>query len=140
MKKYIFVTALLISSLFTAKAQDVHANDDDNNTRQEKIQALYVAYVTKELNLSPEDAQKFWPVHTQFQNELKTVNKDLPELDKQQARLNIRKKYHENFNRILGPQRCERFYKMDGEFKRKLLESIRNRKGNQQRPRMRKGL
>lgn len=107
------------------------------NNRQEKIEALYVAFITNRLALTPEESQKFWPVHTQFKNELKTVKQDLPELDKQQAILTIKKKYQDNFTRILGQNRCELFYKMDGEFKRKLLEQIRNRQN--QRPRMKRG-
>jgi len=55
---------------------------------------------------------------------------------------NIKKKYQENFNRVLGPKRCERFFKMDGEFKRKLLERIRKQNANpsQQRPKLRRGV
>jgi hypothetical protein len=139
MKKYLLILTVLISSLFTAKAQDDLQGDD--NKRQEKIQALYVAYITKQLELTPEDAQKFWPVHTQFTNELKAVKSDLPELDKQQAKLNIKKRYQENFTRILGPKRCEHFFRMNDEFKRKLLERMRKQRNEQpQRPRMKKGV
>lgn len=99
-----------------------------------------MAYITKELNLTAEEAQKFWPVHTQFTNELKAVKQDMPELEKQQSILNIKKKYQDNFNRILGNKRCERFFKMDGEFKRKLLERIRKQRMDQQRPKLRRGV
>jgi hypothetical protein len=140
MKKYSLILTVLISSLFTAKAQD-NLQGDDNDKRQEKIQALYVAYITRQLELTPEDAQKFWPVHTQFTNELKAVNANLPELDKQQATLNIKKKYQENFNRILGSKRCERFFKMNDEFKRKLLERMRKQRAEQQqRPKIKRGV
>jgi hypothetical protein len=137
MKKYVLIIVVFINSLFTAKAQDDLQGDD--NKRQEKIQALYVAYITQKLELSPDEAQKFWPVHTQFTNELKAVKADLPELDKQQARLNVKKKYQGDFNRILGPKRCEHFFRMDGEFKRKLLERIRKQRSEPQRPRIKKG-
>jgi len=90
------------------------------------------------LNLTADEAQKFWPVHAQFEADLKGVNQDLPELQKQQAILDIKKKYQDNFNRILGPNRCERFFRMDGEFKAKLLERIKNHRQNQQRPGLRR--
>jgi hypothetical protein len=135
MKKFLTIITILMSSLLVAKAQE---QPGDDNQKQEKIQALYVAYVTKQLELTPEDAQKFWPVHTQFTNELKGVKQDLPELEKQQAILNIKKKYQDNFNRILGPQRCERFFRLRDDFNRKLLERFNKQRANQQRPKLRR--
>jgi len=138
MKKFILIATILMSSLFAAKAQDGQPGDE--NQKQEKIQALYVAYITQQLALTPDEAQKFWPVHTQFTNELKSVKPDMPELEKQQALLNVKKKYQENFNRVLGVKRCERFFRMDGDFRRKLLERIRKQNANQQRPKLRRGV
>ncbi|MEI8059291.1 MAG: hypothetical protein WCG67_03950 [Ferruginibacter sp.] len=137
MKKILLITTIFIGSLFTAVAQDEQAGNDNN--RQEKIKALYVAYITQQLNLTEAEAQKFWPLHAQFESDIKTVKPDLPELEKQQVVLNIKKKYQENFNHILGANRCERFFKMDGEFKRKLLDRIRKQR-EQQRPKIRRGV
>jgi Skp family chaperone for outer membrane proteins len=137
MKKILLITTIFMGSLFAATAQDDQAGNDNN--RQEKIKALYVAYITQQLNLTEAEAQKFWPLHAQFESDIKAVKTDLPELEKQQAVLNIKKKYQENFNRILGPNRCERFFQMDGEFKRKLLDKIRKQR-EQQRPKLRRGV
>jgi hypothetical protein len=138
MKKFLLIVSVLMSSFFAVHAQDDQAGDETK--RQEKIKALYVAYITQELNLTADEAQKFWPVHAQFEGELKGVKQDMPELEKQQTILNIKKKYQDNFNRILGNKRCERFFKMDGEFKRKLLERIRKQRMDQQRPKLRRGV
>ena len=138
MKRFLLAAVLLVSTVFTASAQDNQPKEE--NEGQKKIEALYVAYITKELDLTAEEAQKFWPVHTQFTNELKSVKQDMPELEKQQTILNIKKKYQDNFNRILGNKRCERFFRMDGEFKRKLLERIRKQRMDQQRPKLRRGV
>ena len=136
MKNFLLIATILISSLFVAKAQDGQPGDE--NQRQEKIQALYVAYITQQLQLTPDEAQKFWPVHTQFTNDLKAVKPDMPELEKQQAILNIKKKYQDNFNRILGPNRCERFFRLRDDFNRKLLERFNKQRANQQRPKLRR--
>ena len=133
MKKIVLIATILLGFFSVAIAQDDPGNDETK--RQEKIKALYVAYITQELNLTADEAQKFWPVHTQFENELKTVKPETPELEKQQTVLNIKKRYQENFSRILGPKRTERFYRMNGEFTRKLLERIRKQRQNQQRTR-----
>ncbi len=138
MKKYLLILTMLLGALPMAFAQENQPGDDA--ARQEKIQALYVAYVTQQLQFTPDEAQKFWPVHAQFTNELKGVRKDLPELDKQQQHLNIKKKYQENFSRIIGNNRCERFFRMDGEFKRKLMDRVQKQRNNPQRQRpMRRG-
>lgn len=136
MKKVLLIVSVLVSSFFAVHAQDDQPGDETK--RQEKIKALYVAYITQELNLTADEAQKFWPMHAQFENEIRGIKKDLPELEKQQAVLNVKKKYQDNFNRILGANRCERFFRMDGEFKRKLLERIR--KQQQVRPKLRRGV
>ena len=133
MKKYLLIVTFLFGSFSMAFAQENQAGDD--LTKQEKIKSLYVAYVTQQLQLTPEEAQKFWPVHTQFENELKAINKDLPELPKEQARLDIKKKYQDNFVKILGGNRCERFFRMNDEFKRKLRERLQNQRNNPQRQR-----
>ena len=141
MKKHLLIIILFLAgSLSAVKAQDDQTGDETK--KQEKIKALYVAYITQQLDLNADEAQKFWPVHAQFETDLRAVKSDLPELDKQQAMLNIKKRYQDNFNRILGPKRCERFYRMDGEFKRKLLDRIRNQRQNQpqQRPKIRRGI
>lgn len=135
MKKYILILTLLLGSVSVAFAQD---QSGDDLTKQEKIKALYVAYVTQQLALTPDEAQKFWPVHTQFENELRGVKKDLSELEIQQARLDIKKRYQSNFNNIIGTNRCERFFRMDGEFKRKLVERVQTQKNDQQRPKIRR--
>ena len=101
MKKYIVLFTILLGSGFMASAQEEQPADEVK--KQERIKALYVAYVSNHLELNPEEAQKFWPLHTQFETELKAVKPDLPELEKQQAILNIKKKYQESFNRIVGP-------------------------------------
>ena len=141
MKKYILILTLLLGSLSMAFAQETQPADEI--TRQEKIRSLYVAYVTQQLQLTPDEAQKFWPVHTQFENDLKGVNKDLAELPRQQVILDIKKKYQANFVKILGNNRCERFFRMNDEFKRKLRDRLQNQRNNpnrpDQRPKMRRG-
>ena len=104
MKKYLLILTLVLTGFSFAKAQEA-----DENKKVQDIKALYVAYVTKQLDLTPDEAQKFWPVHTQFENDIKSVNKDLPELQKQQAYLDVKKRYQDNFSRIIGASRCDRF-------------------------------
>jgi tRNA 2-selenouridine synthase SelU len=125
MKKFIVLIGLLCLHVVALQAQ----NDGiKNEKKQEKIKALYAAYITQQLNLTEVEAQKFWPIHSQFQSEIKNVKKDLPVLERQQTVLNIKKQYQQNFSKILGAQRTEAFFKSDAEFKLKLLNRMRKKK------------
>ena len=55
MKKILLVLTVMASSFFTATAQDTQVEDGDAK-KNEKIQALYVAYVTKELKQKLQEA------------------------------------------------------------------------------------
>jgi uncharacterized protein YycO len=138
MKRLFLAAVLITGTFFTTVAQDNPAADA--GMQQERIKALYVAFITEKLSLTADEAQKFWPVHTQFHNDIKGVKQDLPELQKQQAVLDIKKKYQDNFTRILGNKRCEHFFRLDGEFKKKLFEKIRKQRMDQQRPKIRRGV
>lgn len=116
MKK--FILSLFVFASFAAQAQP--AAD-----RQQKVEALYVAYMTRELNLTEDDAQKFWPVHALYDNEVRAVKLDAPELERQQAVLNIKKKYQDRFTRILGATRTNEFFIKDGEFRKKLVDRLK---------------
>ncbi len=137
MKKFLLIASLILSSITIAFAQA--DNQEGDFKQQEKIQALYVAYVTKQLELTPDEAQKFWPMHTQFTKEVNGINKALPELDKQQKTLDIKRKYQSNFSNVLGTQRCERFFRLNEAFREKLIERVKKQRANVQRPKVRRG-
>ena len=137
MKRLLLILTLFMGNYFVAFAQE--NQNDGELTRQKKIEALYVAYVTQQLQLTPEEAQKFWPVHTQFTAELKAINKNLAELDKQQARKNNKKRYQDNFNKILGTGRCDRFFRLESEFRKKLLDKVKNNPRQNPWPKIRRG-
>ena len=128
MKHILLYISIFICSINLAQAQP------DPTKREEKIQALYIAYVTQQLKLTEDEAQKFWPVHAQYDNEIKAVRSDLTELDRQQAALNVKKKYQDKFIKILGADRANEFFKTDAEFRKKMIERLRKiRQGNQQK-------
>lgn len=118
---------LLFITLFTGYISVGHAqeNDPDPVKREQKIQALYVAYITQQLNLNEEEAQKFWPLHKQFDSELKAVDFSMPELKKEQVVLDIKKKYQDRFSKVVGNNRTDNFFRKDTEFRKRLVERLR---------------
>ena len=104
-----------------------------NPKKEEKIKALYIAYVTKELNFSSDDAAKFWPVQTQYEQEIRAAAASGGnEIDRQQAILNIKKKYQPGFQKILGVERTNQFFGLDEGFRTKLVQRLKQMRQNRQ--------
>lgn len=49
---------------------------------QEKLESAKVAFVTKRLDLSPQQAEKFWPLYNQHNEERRKLMKQINELSK----------------------------------------------------------
>jgi hypothetical protein len=87
----------------------------------ERLEALKIAYITKRLDLSPEEAQKFWPIYNQYAEELKQTRKEAirnnkSEIELDESLLNIRKKYSVLFGQAISPQKIDIFFKSEKEF------------------------
>lgn len=140
---YLLAIILLISG--AAKAQNPEPN--------EQVRAALVAHITTRLSLSPEEAQRFWPVYNQFADERDDIKKDqqnlLSELKNQQvneAKANLLLKdfftlqqketqlqqryYLGELQDILGASRVITLMQAENEFKRMLLNRLRGRREN----------
>ena len=123
MKKYLLILFVMLGTLSRAKAQD-----------GEKIQALKIAFITQKLQLTPDEAQKFWPVYNQYDNEIHNIELDKSDpnvIDKEEKLLNVRKKYLTSFEKILGPDKTNRLFNAERDFRGILIRRLQNR--NQQR-------
>lgn len=115
MKKYLLIIALFVGFLFPTQAQDENKNDGG------RIEALKIAYITRKLNLSTEEAQKFWPVYNKYTDEIRKLQLDMrqnpgSELDRDEKILNIRKKYNGEFGKALSAEKVNSFFKVEKEF------------------------
>lgn len=71
--------------------------------QRQNIEVLKVAYFTKHLSLTTEEAEKFWPMYNSYTGEVKKARQDNKEdiLAFEEAVLNIRKKYKGELKKIL---------------------------------------
>lgn len=135
MKRYLLIITFALSSFYFAKAQD-----DDPVKRAEKIEALKIAFITEKLGLSAAEAQKFWPVYNQYENEIKSAfrqNNDGDVLENDEKLLNIRKKYRPEFEKVLGQPRMNKLYTAEKDFRKLLFQHVK-KKNNQQRQMLRR--
>ncbi len=124
-KKLIFL--LVSTSIFiSAFAQEIEK-------KKANIEALKAAYITKQLNLSPEEAQQFWPLHNLYMAELKKARKERMsnELAFEEQALNIRKKYNLEFKKVLNnEERVNNMFKCERSFNMMLHKELTNRRMN----------
>jgi hypothetical protein len=123
------IAAMLLGYISQAQVKP----DRENRTvEMKKIQAMEMAFITKELNLSPDEAQKFWPVFNQYRNELKGTSferKNGDHLEKQQKMLDIRKKYREDFTKVMSHDRANKVFGAEEEFKSLVRREFQKRQG-----------
>lgn len=111
------------------------AAQDDNDVTGKNLEAVRTAFITNHLKLSPEEAQKFWPVYNNYFQEVKSARKNHPNdvVAQQEAIVNIRKKYKPEFKNILGSDdRINHTYTVEGEFRNMLRDEWGKRHPNQQ--------
>jgi len=139
MKTSFSLILMLILGL-ASQAQSIKSDRDGRAAEIKKIQAMEMAFITKELNLSPDEAQKFWPVFNQYRNELKGMaaeRKVGDHLEKQQKMLDIRKKYREDFTKVMSHERANKVFGAEEEFKSLVRREFQKRQAekNQLEPR-----
>lgn len=99
MKKAIFfiITLLVTSAVMSQEPQRKMMGGRQN------VEVLKVAYFTKHLALTTEEAEKFWPLYNSYTNEVRKARQDNKEdiLAFEETVLNIRKKYKTDLKKIL---------------------------------------
>jgi hypothetical protein len=101
--------------------------------QRERLESFRIQFITKKLDLTPAEAEKFWPVY----NEQKEASRNLMETKKedeiafQEAMLVIRKKFKKDLMPILKTEeRVNLALKVD----RELLNKMRNEMMHRKRP------
>ncbi len=102
----------------------------------QKVEAIKVAYVTGQLNLTVQEAQPFWPLFNSFSNEVKRARKTYPndEIAFDQALVDIRRKYKDPFKRILiYDDRVNKVFVIERQFREVLRQALKDRTNRPQR-------
>ena len=127
MKKiFTIILSLCSLSIFAQEPSSSQPPIENNDKKQlvQSIEALKVAYITKELNLSTDEAQKFWPLYNSFSVEMKKArieNKD-DDIAFQEKKVVVMKKYKDDFKKLLNnDDRVKKCFRAEPEF-HKLLK------------------
>lgn len=140
MKNIILVLALLLSGMCSLQAQT-------KNDHREKIKALKVAFITQELNMNSQTAQKFWPIYNKYEKDKRDLHKrenvdwdnigtisdfKAEEMLKEYLTIEkeeyvIKKQLFSDLKKILSAREIVLLHKLESDFNKKMIQEYRNR-------------
>lgn len=143
MKKIIYF--LLIAAMVPVDKLDAQ------NPNLEKLNAYKIGFFTKKLNLSSQEAEKFWPVYNEYQVQKNSIQKEKIRLirnfnqnegtlsDDQMTEIgdkliasivqesSIAAAFHKKLKEVLPPAKVIRFYQAENQFKTQLLNELQGK-------------
>lgn len=130
---------LLIVTLFLTVGAGLLAQDGGPEKKHAggRVEALKIAFLTQKLNLSTEEAQKFWPIYNKYAAEIRKIRVDgrlnkENEIDIEEKLLAVRKKYNSEFAKALSPEKVNAFFKAEKEFSSVLQKELLERRQQRQ--------
>ena len=124
--------------------------------KKEQIKALKVAFITTELNLSPDEAARFWPIFNAFEEKQQEIKRQklrsildrtegnsidklsekdaaslLSQMENTEEELHqLKKKFVTNLKGVIPSVKILKLKKAEEEFNRKLLQQYREKRDN----------
>jgi len=129
---------------------------NDRKERYERMQSRKIAFMSNKVELSPDQAQVFWPIYNKYNSEIRSIrdssknimrkyknnkssmnNDELGQvidvmLKTEQRYLEIKIKYVKEFYNIISNRQMIELYDAEEAFKKDLLKRIK--KGNSKKP------
>ena len=146
---------LLTIILLPAWAQDDDIPPVTDTKARDKIQAARVAYITDQLQLTPQEAERFWPIYREFAERRKALRQQLKEakqnpspdqnqeknsqaaLDAQfkikQQELDLEKDYSGRLLKVISAQKLRTLPDAERRFRQMILDQIQRRQMQQER-------
>ncbi len=151
MKLIKLFSVFLFAFSITTFAQPGGRFKEKMQQKKEQLKSMKIAFITTELNLTPDEAAKFWPVFNAFeekQRELKQekiknyldridsdkltekeANTLLTQMESSEEELfQLRKKFVSNLKGVLPSVKILKLKKAEEEFSKKLLQQYRDKK------------
>ncbi|WP_431437127.1 hypothetical protein [Chitinophaga caseinilytica] len=138
--------------IFMLSALAVRSQDAPKESGEDKVKSLEILYISRELDLTPEEAQKFWPVYKQYSHEVNDLiserrkkSKELKtkprtdemanealdrELGFEKRMLDIKTKYKGEFLKVLPAKKVSGLYRAEREFRSMMIRQLKERREN----------
>lgn len=146
MKKLYTISLLFILTLLSITSSRGYAQQGSDAELRERIRAAQVAYLSQKLDLTPDEAQKFWPLYNQYTKEVEQLiqerrntgvkqpdhaEKDQhggdKELGYERRMLDIKTHYDKEFQKVLPTAKAGNVFRTEREFRSQLVRSLKER-------------
>jgi len=150
MKKILAIFLTLMA--FSAQAQK-------QNSAQSKLESARIALITERLNLTPPQAQQFWPIYNEYAQQRRNIQlelrnsrhgMDMKNLSEEQSRkllnakisgrqrqLNLDSKYSDRLRRVISDRQILALGRAEDDFRQMIIRRLEQRRRQQaQRDRM----
>ena len=148
MKKWILALALCmpLAGLYAQPGGGPAAS------RMEQVKAAKIGFITRELNLSEEEAQKFWPIYNKFDNEREAHRRKMVALrlesgapgetldakeaeaaieqylQLRQEEVDLEKRFYQAVKKVLPAEKVALLFQAEKRFQRELLRNLQQRR------------
>lgn len=118
---------------------------------KDRVEALRVAFISKKLELTNAESEKFWPVYNEYNDKIKAIRKNLRQnyraksenmsdkdaedlylldIQSRQVETDVHKLYSEKIRAIVGAKKFVKLRVAEEEFKRELVKTIKESGGD----------
>ncbi|MBX2972575.1 MAG: sensor of ECF-type sigma factor [Flavobacteriales bacterium] len=143
------IASLLLGPLHTM-AQGGDMPPPPTPERLKEIKAQKSAFITTQLELTPEEAQRFWPIYNEYDDKNDVLRKEMRDLfspskaseamteaeaaallekslQHRQKEIDLEKSYMERFKKSIGAVKTLQLRKAEHDFNREVLRKFRDR-------------
>ena len=140
----------LASSIFAQadKAEEAQGKRHEHAEKhKEALKAKKIGYLTNELDLSSEEAQRFWPVYNDYEKKVHALRKEskdqmrnidqasdansydllMEDLDRSQKILDMKKNFFENLGSVIPKEKVTKLYVAELKFKKEVLDNVKRK-------------
>lgn len=142
MKHFYTLFIFIILILFCSPPAS-HAQQGSDAEIKDRIRAAEIAYLSQKLDLTPEEAQKFWPLYNQYTKEVEILiaerrnhnqgsrqslkPTDDNELGYERRMLDIKTHYRQEFQKVLPAAKAGNVFRSEREFRNQLIRAMKER-------------
>jgi hypothetical protein len=98
----------------------------------ERLESLRIAFITKQLQLTPQEAEKFWPVYNTYDDEMRKMVRDHrqkggSEIDLEEKILAMHKKFRPDFLKVISEQKFDKLMVAERSWRDMLQKELQRR-------------
>jgi len=134
MKSLTSILTLCLFLVTSLSAQDAK--------KEERIRSLRIAFLTEELQLTPSEAEKFWPIYNEYEKQRRKLRKDSKgkmknlegdakvdaSFEAQEKQLKLKRVYYDRMKKVIPSKKLAKLDRAEKEFRKKIVKEVNRRK------------